>query len=188
MGSLSCPKCELYSNDQTCPDCGTVIWEYEKMTLAQCKIGQRFFMSGKTWLCTDIGTRTIAAIELTQAVQDDPSWLNGPPYAVAETVIDEDDMKACSFIPPTPAEQLAAMKQNAELRNLAARNKFIATFKTPDALYEPIKEMVKRLFPDTTRTAAYDEIYSKVSKWVSSGEYITIEFDIAEKTATVLPK
>lgn len=26
---------------------------------------------------------------------DDPSWFNGPPYAVAEYVIDEDDLEVC---------------------------------------------------------------------------------------------
>ena len=28
-------------------------------------------------------------------VVDEPSWLNGPPYAVAEVVFDEDDLADC---------------------------------------------------------------------------------------------
>ena len=51
---------------------------------------------GKRWLCTDIGTRTVAAICLEDIPKDDPSWRNGPPYAVAEQVIDENDLTACS--------------------------------------------------------------------------------------------
>ena len=31
----------------------------------------------------------------TPVVVDDPSWLNGPPYAVAEVVFDEDDLADC---------------------------------------------------------------------------------------------
>ncbi len=60
------------------------------------KIGMEFEMSGQRWLCTDIGTRTIAAICLADIPKDDPSWLNGPPYAVPEQVIDENDLPACS--------------------------------------------------------------------------------------------
>jgi hypothetical protein len=31
----------------------------------------------------------------TTVVVDDPSWLNGPPYAAAEMVFDEDDLAGC---------------------------------------------------------------------------------------------
>ena len=60
------------------------------------KIGMEFEMSGQRWLCTDVGIRTVAAICLDDIPKDDPSWLNGPPYAVAELVIDENDLTACS--------------------------------------------------------------------------------------------
>jgi hypothetical protein len=56
------------------------------------QIGQRFQCGGKEWLCTDVGSRVIAAV----LVPVDPSWLSGPPYALAEEVFDEDDMPACS--------------------------------------------------------------------------------------------
>ncbi len=57
------------------------------------RIGQDFYMSESMWRCTDIGTRTIAAIKLDKP--DDPSWYNGPPYAVAESVIDEYSLEVC---------------------------------------------------------------------------------------------
>lgn len=59
-------------------------------------IGTEFYCGGARWRCTDIGTRTIAAIKLDK---DDPSWYSGPPYAVAESVFDEDSIKGCSVLP-----------------------------------------------------------------------------------------
>lgn len=45
------------------------------------------FTSGPFWYrCTDIGTRTIAAIRL---VERDPVWYEGPPYMIEEVVLDE---------------------------------------------------------------------------------------------------
>ncbi len=85
------------------------------------RIGAEFWTATGNWRCTDVGTRTIAAIKLgpreirhTQTGdgrdwrqvtvdEDDPSWLNGPPYAVAETLFDEDDIETCY---PTRAEML----------------------------------------------------------------------------------
>jgi hypothetical protein len=67
----------------------------EDMKLSEFKIGMEFEMSGQRWRCTDIGTRTVAAICLDDIPQNDPSWLNGPPYAVVEDVIDEYDFPVC---------------------------------------------------------------------------------------------
>jgi hypothetical protein len=55
-------------------------------------IGQSFWTATGEWRCTDIGTRIVAAIKIDK---DDPSWYNGPPYAVAETVMDEYDFGGC---------------------------------------------------------------------------------------------
>jgi hypothetical protein len=39
---------------------------------------------------TDLGTRTFLAVGISDPhVEADPSWLNGPPYGVAEEVWDE---------------------------------------------------------------------------------------------------
>ena len=59
------------------------------------KIGGRFKCGEHTWLCTDIGTRVIVAICLTFKAEADPSWFDGPPYALAEQVFDEEDQKGC---------------------------------------------------------------------------------------------
>lgn len=87
------------------------------MNFADFQVGQRFKCGGKAWLCTDKGTRVVIAICLTvcrsndwarglpEAIQDkvwereprevDPSWLHGPPYALAEHVFDENDQEGC---------------------------------------------------------------------------------------------
>ena len=56
-------------------------------------IGKEFMTASGTWRCTDIGTRTIIAIKVSD--RDDTSWFNGPPYAVAEMVFDEYDLGGC---------------------------------------------------------------------------------------------
>jgi hypothetical protein len=81
------------------------------MNITEFKIGQHFLMGQALWRCTDKGTRTIAAIRLGDVVtsedglkSDAPEihrkatadgWTNGPTYALAEYVIDEDDMPVC---------------------------------------------------------------------------------------------
>lgn len=56
-------------------------------------IGTEFRTDTGRWRCTDVGTRIIVAIKLDH--DDDPSWYDGPPYAVAETVFDEQEMGGC---------------------------------------------------------------------------------------------
>jgi len=74
-------------------------------------IGQTFWCGGRQWRCTDLGTRTVVAIcvdsltlphastglsrTLNGAEAEAEGWFNGPPYAVAETVFDEDSQEAC---------------------------------------------------------------------------------------------
>jgi hypothetical protein len=64
------------------------------------KIGQEFTMGNTVrWRVTDIGSRVIIAIKLSKG--HDQSWYNGPPYAIAEHVIDEYSLPACE-----PAERI----------------------------------------------------------------------------------
>lgn len=48
--------------------------------------------TGQRWRCTDVGQRSIAAIELRSDL--DPAWFLGPPYPVPEVVFDEQDIAA----------------------------------------------------------------------------------------------
>lgn len=62
-------------------------------------IGTEFKTDTGVWRCTDTGTRTIIAIKISDTLSPpDPSWFNGPPYAVAEQVFDEKDITACEMI------------------------------------------------------------------------------------------
>jgi len=62
------------------------------------EIGLEFRTATGRWRCTDVGTRTIAAIRLD--LDQDPAWYNGPPYAAAEHVFDEDGIEDCDPAPP----------------------------------------------------------------------------------------
>jgi hypothetical protein len=65
------------------------------MRLSDFHIGLEFWMSGSHWRCTDVGTRLVIAIKLEH--DDDPSWYNGPPYAICEHTIDEYVQHICSL-------------------------------------------------------------------------------------------
>jgi hypothetical protein len=84
----------------------------DEMLHDEFRVGETFRCGGKCWRCTDIGERTIAAIcldgvqvtdgrkdrTLSQAEAEAEGWFNGPPYAVAEEVFDEDDMPGCDTL------------------------------------------------------------------------------------------
>ena len=73
------------------------------MSHADFFIGREFMTGSGTWRCTDVGTRVIVAIRIDDH-PDDPSWYNGPPYAVAEHNFDEYDQEGCTPLPlPAPA-------------------------------------------------------------------------------------
>ena len=67
------------------------------MKHSQFRIGCEFMTGSGRWRCTDVGKRTIAAIKLD--LDHDPRWYNGPPYAVVESVFDEDGMEDCDPAP-----------------------------------------------------------------------------------------
>lgn len=64
------------------------------MKITDFQIGTFFLTcTGQLWQCTDVGTRTILAIEIAPA--RDEHWYNGPPYAVPEEVFDEISIRTC---------------------------------------------------------------------------------------------
>ena len=65
------------------------------MELKDFNIDDEFFTGSGKWRVTDIGSRTLIAIKLDH--EDDPSWYNGPPYAVAECVFDEFDIRGIAI-------------------------------------------------------------------------------------------
>lgn len=88
----------------------------EGMARTDFTIGCEFTSGGKRWRCTDVGTRVIVAICLepremvrswteaagqrhARVVSTDPRDLHGPPYGVAEHVLDEYDFGGCMPVP-----------------------------------------------------------------------------------------
>jgi hypothetical protein len=67
--------------------------EISIMKHSDFKIGENFWTCTGEWRCTDVGTRTILAIKLEHP--EDPSWYNGPTYAVCEIPFDEDHHPVC---------------------------------------------------------------------------------------------
>ena len=83
------------------------------MKFSEFKIGDTFQCSGERYRCTDVGTRVVVAIRIdrVEVVRDrifketlpyeqakKDGWFNGPPYAIAEQVFDEDDLVVCEQI------------------------------------------------------------------------------------------
>lgn len=82
------------------------------MLLEEFEIGKTFTCEGRKYLCTDRGTRTVAAIRMDSATISSSSgelrtlsevelaqdgWFNGPPYALAELIFDEYDQEGCEL-------------------------------------------------------------------------------------------
>ena len=95
------------------------------MTHDQFRIGLEFWCGTKRWRCTDVGSRVIVAISLEphevveiervaghpgearerRFMTGDPTWLNGPPFALVEHVFDEYSMEGCSLDPEPDAQK-----------------------------------------------------------------------------------
>ena len=65
------------------------------MQHGEFKVGVEFNCGQHRWRCTDVGSRVVIAIILEH--DDDKTWYNGPPYAVLEHVLDENDQKGCTL-------------------------------------------------------------------------------------------
>ncbi|TMB37448.1 MAG: hypothetical protein E6J55_25965 [Deltaproteobacteria bacterium] len=80
------------------------------------RIALEFWCGGRRWRCTDVGSRVVVAVCLephevvtvtcsgaamqrttTPVMTGDASWLEGPPYALAEEVFDEHAMEGCTL-------------------------------------------------------------------------------------------
>ncbi|NTF17120.1 hypothetical protein G6L37_01580 [Agrobacterium rubi] len=65
--------------------------------MASVELGGTFYCSGNEYRVTDKGTRVIVAVMVDEKALADPSWLDGPPYALAEQVFDEYDFPAMTL-------------------------------------------------------------------------------------------
>ncbi len=103
------------------PQSEPAVWPpRRRLDRSSLTIGDMFWCDGRQWRCTDIGTRTLTAIRidtvevdgtepasrrsLTRAEAEAEGWFNGPPYAVAEVVFDENEQEGCSLEPDPSAD------------------------------------------------------------------------------------
>lgn len=63
-------------------------------------IGAFFRCAEEVWRCTDVGTRTVVAVQWTNAYirMTSRDWTGGPPYALSEEVFDENDFCAMELV------------------------------------------------------------------------------------------
>lgn len=66
-----------------------------------CSGGAFVDEGGNLWRCTDKGGSCVVAIQLDH--EDDPSWYNGPPYAVTEELFAQERLPGCH---PAPSHDL----------------------------------------------------------------------------------
>ena len=85
------------------------------MKKSEFKIGEDFYTEAGKWRCTDVGTRTIAAIQLNQ---DNPQNYNGPPYSIVEYVFDEYDLDGCSLNATGSDENIEELIKNPVLSEI----------------------------------------------------------------------
>ncbi|MGD8305033.1 MAG: hypothetical protein PVF17_00130 [Ignavibacteria bacterium] len=62
------------------------------MKLSDFKIGEIFYTPVSKWMCTDIGSRVVVAIDYYEKVKNSETT---PPYSIVEYVFDECDMEVC---------------------------------------------------------------------------------------------
>ena len=62
------------------------------MKLSDFKIGEVFYTPVSKWMCTDIGTRVVVAINYYEKVENNETT---PPYSIVEYTFDEYDMEVC---------------------------------------------------------------------------------------------
>lgn len=106
------------------------------MQYTDFEIGLEFECGEKRWRCTDLGTRTVIAIALEYP--EDPSWYNGPPYAVAETVFDEYDLEGCK-----PIENDTEIRRNLKAVENAIAQQPIEGLEVPPEVVADMKRAAR---------------------------------------------
>jgi hypothetical protein len=87
--------------------------------------GLEFMDNIHLYRCTDVGTRTVAAIVLDK---DDERWYAGPPYIVPEVLLDEKALRSCYMSDVHAIQQsIAEMKDSGLTYSHEAVKKFMSS-------------------------------------------------------------
>ncbi len=97
------------------------------MKLSDFYIGLEFLSGPFTYRCTDVGSRTVAAIKL---VENNPVWFQGPPYLIEEEVLDEAEIEKATLTIRETLEQSIAQDSHPGF----PLEHVMKTFREPDAL------------------------------------------------------
>lgn len=82
-----------------CGRLGAIFFKILAVKHSEFSIGTRFRNVVGIWICTDVGTRTIAAIRLPDDTEEErmgatlEQWLQGPPYVLEERLFNEKDLR-----------------------------------------------------------------------------------------------
>ncbi|WP_125077084.1 hypothetical protein [Pseudoxanthomonas sp. SGT-18] len=125
------------------------------MKHADFVIGTEFeTCAGQRWRCTDVGQRSIVAIELRPELED--AWFCGPPYPVQEVVFDEHDI-AAAFRSPEEAILDALTEVDRGLH--------------PGYPHEVVNTMMEARFPDNSRRYPQPQLF-RIDRVDAAGEIL----------------
>lgn len=110
--------------------------------------------TGQRWRCTDVGQRSIVAIELRPDLE--VAWFFGPPYPVPEVVFDEYDI-ASAF--RTPEEHILDALAEAD------------SGRHPGYPHEAVKTMMEARFPDDSRRYPQPRLF-RIDRVDAAGEIL----------------
>lgn len=110
--------------------------------------------TGQRWRCTDVGKRTILAIELKPDL--DEAWFAGPPYAVPEIPFDERDI-ALAYGDETEAIQEAVARADSSAH--------------PGYPHEAVTEMMDARLSDASRTYPHQRLF-RIDRVGEDGELL----------------
>lgn len=118
-------------------------------------IGLVFMTStGQRWRCTDVGERTILAIELKPEL--DEAWFVGPPYAMPEVSFDERDI-AMAYRDETEAIEEAIVAADSSAH--------------PGYPNEIVSEMTKARFSEASRAYPRQRLF-RIDRVGKNGEIL----------------
>ena len=125
------------------------------MKITDFKIGTTFqTCTGQVWKCTDVGSRTILAIELNPKL--DSVWLAGPPFVVPEVVFDERELS-----------RAYRDKEEAIVQSIQEYEKGIH----PGFPAEIVRQMGKGLLSEISRNYPYPK-FLKIERVGKDGEIL----------------
>jgi hypothetical protein len=111
------------------------------MKINEFRPGLEFMDNIHIYRCTDVGSRTVAAIVLDK---DDERWYAGPPYIVPEVLLDEKALRSCYLSDVHAIQQSIAEMKDIDLTySHEAVKKFMSSKVAADYQKYPSKGVMR---------------------------------------------